>query len=71
METTKLTPKYRIPTMIEFIPGFTYEVYSEGYSDDSIEDFCGWYTYTLGKNNWRSFEDIRRELESGNIRTKK
>lgn len=59
---------YRIPKIEEFVDGFTYEVYSEGYFDDSVEDLCGWYTYTVGANCWRSIEDIERELKAGNIR---
>ena len=63
----ELRKNYRIPTIDEFVDGFTYEVYSEGYFEDSVEDFCGWYTYTVGKNNWRDIEDIERELRLGNI----
>ncbi len=60
--------KYRKPALKEFVNGFEYEVYSEGYSDDSIEDFGGWYTYTVGLNCWRDLEDIELELSNGNIR---
>ncbi len=62
--------KYRIPTIDEFVNGFTYEIYSEGYFEDSIEDFCGWYEYTIGKDCWRNLDDIKRELENGKIRVK-
>ena len=64
-------PQYRIPSIDEFIPGFEYEVYSDGYNDDSIEDFCGWYTYQFDYNwCWRTLEDIERELLINNIRVK-
>jgi hypothetical protein len=59
---------YRIPKIEEFKFGFTYEVYSEGFFDDSVEDVDGWYTYTIGENCWRDIEDIERDLERGNIR---
>ena len=52
----------------DFVDGFTFKVYSEGYYDDSTEDFCGWYEYTMGHNNWRSIEEIEIELKKGNIR---
>lgn len=61
--------KYRIPTIEEFVDGFKYEVYSEGY-DDCIEDFCGWYYYKVGGTCWRSLSDIQRELNNGNIRVR-
>jgi len=61
--------QYRIPTIEEFVDGFTYEVLSEGYWEDSVEDFWGWYTYTIGKNCWRDEYDYERELKNGNIRT--
>jgi hypothetical protein len=66
----KLRENYRIPTIDEFIDGFTFEVYSEGYFEDSIEDFCGWYEYTFGRDNWRDIDDIERELELGNIQVR-
>ena len=59
---------YRIPTIDEFVQGFEFEVYSEGYSNEDIEDFCGWYCYKVGYNNWRDMGDIERELKLGNIR---
>jgi len=62
---------YRIPKIEEFVNGFTFDVYSEGMFDDCIEDFCGWYTYTIGKNNWRDIEEIQYQLEKGNIRVLK
>jgi len=62
--------KYRLPKIEEFVDGFTYEVYSEGHFEDSIEDFCGWYEYTIGKNCWRDLEEIENELKNGNIRCK-
>jgi hypothetical protein len=60
--------KYRIPTIDEFVDGFTFQVYSPGYFDDSIEDFCGWYTYTMGLDNWRDIDEIETELNSNTIR---
>lgn len=65
--TEELRKGYRIPSIEEFDDGFEYEIYSEGYFDDSIEDFCGWYSYTVGVDCWRDIEDIERELELGNI----
>lgn len=56
--------KYYTPKLEEFIKGFEYEVYSEGYYDGSIEDFCGWYPYIFGVNNWRDLSDIKRILET-------
>lgn len=61
---------YRIPKIEEFIDGFTYEVYSEGYFEDGVEDFCGWYKYTIGIDSWRDIEDIERELKRGNIQVR-
>lgn len=61
---------YRIPKIEEFIFGFVYEIYSNGFDDESVEDFCGWYIYTFGEDDWRDIEDIGRELKSGNIRTR-
>lgn len=58
---------FRIPIIEEFINGFTYEIYSEGYFEDSIEDHCGWYEYTIGKNCWRHIDQIKQELLEGNI----
>lgn len=63
-------PGYRIPKIEEFIDGFEFEVWSDGLFEDCIEDFCGWYPYTMGANNWREIEDIERELKEGNIQTK-
>lgn len=63
----ELRKGYRIPTINEFVEGFEFEVYSEGYWDDSIEDFFGWYEYKFGYDNWRDIEEIERELELGNI----
>lgn len=60
--------KYRVPKIEEFVYGFTYEVYSEGYFEDGVEDFCGWYTYTVGVDCWRDIEEIESELNIGNIR---
>lgn len=62
--------KYRTPKIEEFIDGFSYEIYSEGYSDESIEDFCGWYKYTIGQDCWRDIDDIEIELKNGNVRVK-
>lgn len=59
----------RVPDISEFVEGFEFEVYSEGYFEDGIEDICGWYKYTMGGNNWRDIEEIEQELKSGNIRT--
>lgn len=58
---------YRIPAIEEFVDGFTYEIYSEGWWEDSIEDFCGWYEYTVGKDCWRHIDQIKQELLEGNI----
>jgi len=64
----QLREGYRIPKIEEFIDGFKYEVYSEGYFEDSIEDFCGWYEYEFNQGMcWRDIEDIERELKNGNI----
>ena len=60
--------KYRIPKIEEFIVGFEFEIYSEGYSDLDIEDSAGWYKYIYGKTNWRALEDLNNELADGNIR---
>lgn len=60
--------KYRTPDLSEFADRFVFEVYSEGYWEDSIEDYCGWYQYTLGGNNWRDSDEIAAELGKGNIR---
>lgn len=62
--------EYRIPSIDEFIEGFEFEVYSEGYYDDGIEDFCGWYTYIVGGNNWRDLDQIQEEIKRGNIRVR-
>jgi hypothetical protein len=59
---------YRVPNIKEFVKGFSYEVYSEGYYEDCIEDFCGWYQYTFGLDCWRDLEDIELNLLNGNIR---
>ena len=63
--------KYRIPDLSEFVEGFAFEVYSEGYWEDSVEDFAGWYRYTMGRDNCRDMEEIRAELRKGNIRARK
>ena len=63
--------QYRGPTLNEFIDSFSFEVYSEGYFEDCLEDFSGWYSYTMGKNNWRDLDEIVHELNKGNIRVKK
>lgn len=44
-----ITNNYRTPTINEFVDGFEFEVYSEGYFEDSIEDFCGMYIYKFNK----------------------
>lgn len=63
--------KYRIPEMEEFfVDGFRFEIYSEGYGDENLEDFAGWYEYTIGKDNWRDIEDLKNELKKGNVRVK-
>lgn len=62
--------EYKIPKIEEFIDGFIFEIYSEGYWEEDIEDFCGWYEYTMGKDNWREIEDLKDELKKGNIRAK-
>jgi len=65
---------YRIPKLEEFVKGFEYEVYSEGYFEDSIEDFCGWYKYKFQQGEcFRDIDDIEIELNNGSIqcRTKK
>jgi len=63
--------QYRIPKIEEFVEGFVYEVYSEGFFEDSIEDFSGWYEYTIGGDCWRDKEDIEKMLINGKIRCKK
>lgn len=64
----ELRAGYRVPSISEFVPGFEYEVYSEGVWEDSVEDFCGWYKYTFSEGiNFRDINDIERELENGNI----
>jgi hypothetical protein len=70
MKAQELRNGYRMPTIDEFIDGFEFEVYSEGYFEDSIEDVCGWYKYKFGHKNWRDIEDIKRELELGNIQVR-
>lgn len=62
--------QYRVPIIEEFVDGFRFQVYSEGCDDLGVEDFMGWYEYVMGGNNWRSMEDIKCELELGNIRVK-
>ena len=64
----ELRENYRIPTIDEFVDGFEFEVYSEGYILDSIEDLHGWYKYKFGYNNWRDLDEIQIELDLGNIR---
>jgi hypothetical protein len=64
----ELRENYRIPTIDEFVDGFEFEVYSEGYIPDSIEDLHGWYKYKFGYNNWRDLDEIQIELDLGNIR---
>jgi hypothetical protein len=59
---------YRIPRIEEFVDGFRFEVYSEGYFEDSIEDFCGWYPYVMGFSNWRDLGEIQVLLDAGYIR---
>ena len=62
---------YRIPDISEFVKGFEFEVYSEGYWEDSIEDFCGWYTYKFEEGwSFRDINDIKRELKNGCIQVK-
>lgn len=61
---------YRIPSIDEFKHGFKFEVFSEGYFDDSIEDIVGWYKYTYGVDSWRDLEEIERELEKGFVRAR-
>ncbi len=62
---------YRIPRIDEFILGFEYDVYSDGASIESIEDFSGWYSYRFNKGLcFRDIDDINTELERGNIRVK-
>ena len=64
----ELRENYRIPTIDEFVDGFEFEVYSEGYIPDSIEDLHGWYKYKFGYNNYRDLDEIQIELDLGNIR---
>ena len=63
----EIRKNYRIPTVDEFVDEFEFEVYSEGYGEDSVEDFCGWYKYKFGYNNWRDLDEIQREIDLGNI----
>lgn len=56
--------KYYTPSIEEFHVGFEYEIYSEGLFEDSIEDFCGWYSYKFQQGNcFRDFEDIKLNLQ--------
>ena len=66
----ELREGYRKAKIEEFIDNFKFEVYSEGYVEDSIEDFCGWYKYKFGVSNWRDVEEIEEEIEKGNIQVK-
>lgn len=67
----ELRDGYRIPDISEFVKGFKYEVYSEGYFEDSIEDFCGWYEYKF-EEGWctRDIENIEIELNNKCIQVK-
>jgi hypothetical protein len=56
-----------VPSIDEFVNGFKFEVYSEGYGDEGIEDFCGWYEYTFGLDNWRDLDQLEAELRDGNV----
>ena len=58
----------RVPGLHELVNGFSYEVWSEGYGEDYIEDDLNWYRYTVGEDSWRSFKSLKRKLEEGNIR---
>ena len=62
-----LRKNYRIPKIEEFVDGFNFEVHSDGYFEDSIESFWGWYKYKFGQDNWRDIEEIKEELKDGNI----
>jgi hypothetical protein len=62
---------YRKPLLDEFIIGLEYEVYSEGMSGGSIEDYMGWYSYKFGLGNcFRELCDIHYLLECDMIRVK-
>lgn len=68
---SQLPNEYRIPTLDEFVKGFEYEVDSDGLSDDSFEDFCGYYRYKFQEGAcFRDLDDIERELNQGSIRAK-
>lgn len=63
--------KYRTPRLEEFVKGFVYEKYSEGYDFTSIEDFCGWCKYIFEVKDTGiciDLYDIKLELSKGNIR---
>ncbi len=63
--------KYRVPDVSEFVNGFEYEIYSEGFNEGDLEDFCDWYPYKFGVHpNWRELEEIEQELINNNIRVK-
>jgi len=69
MKTISVEKDYRIPIIEEFIKGFYYEVYSDGYFDDIIGDFCDWYGYEfLQGYDWRDIDDIKECLDNGYIR---
>ncbi len=63
-----MSEKYRKPELSEFVDGFKYEIYSEGLDEDSIEGFCGWYSYIVGDTCWRDKEDIEREIDNIRVR---
>jgi hypothetical protein len=59
----------RIPAIDEFVNDFRFEVYSEGFSEESVEDFCGWYPYQMGRSNWRDLEELQILIDKEEIRT--
>lgn len=62
---------YRVPDISEFVDGFEYEIWSDGFDDGDLEDFCGWYTYKFGEfPNWRELDEIKQELLNNNSRVK-
>lgn len=66
----ELRKGYKVPKLKQFVKGFEYEVYSEGYFEDGIEDLCGWYKYIFEVNDWRDLDDIKQDLKLNNIQVK-
>ena len=54
--------KYYTPEIEEFHTGFEFEIWSDGYFEDDVEDIAGWYEYTFNVRCWRSLSDIEELL---------